>query len=167
MVWNSVLSKLRILTREVPQDSILGPILFLAMIHDMPKQDTQLTHSRVAGYTDDTTMYVKTKNLEHLRSELDRLASEMVKYYNENGLKLNGKKTQILATAREKIEVIIDQVSVSSAQSISLLGLEYNTNLSTAPCLYSLARESNTRAMLIGRLSYGMPNNLLKPLANG
>ena len=56
---------------------------------------------------------------------------------------------------------------MSSAQSISLLGLVYDSNFSTAPYLRQLACECNTRAAIIQRLSYGMPNSLLKPLANG
>ena len=40
-------------------------------------------------------------------------------------------------------------------------------NFSTAPYLHKLAREANTHAALIRRLIFGMPNFLLKPLANG
>ena len=49
----------------VPQGSILGPILFLARIYDMPKcltKDTLNTFSRVTGYADDTAVYVKAKH---------------------------------------------------------------------------------------------------------
>ena len=61
----------------------------------------------------------------------------------------------------------VNQDMVSSSSSISLLGLEYDENLSTAPYLRQLAREANTRSSLLHRLSFGMPNCLLKPLANG
>ena len=44
-------------------------------------------------------------------------------------------ETQILTTARDKIEVKIDQVTVSSALSIGLLGLKYDSNFSSTPCL--------------------------------
>ena len=61
----------------------------------------------------------------------------------------------------------IDQDTVLSSPKISLLGLEYNSNFSTTPYLCQLAREANTRAAVIRRLSFGMPNYPLKPLANG
>ena len=48
-----------------------------------------------------------------------------------------------------------------------MLGLEYDENFSTAPYLKKLACEANTWAALIKRLSYGMPNCVLRPLANG
>lgn len=136
--WNSVRSESRPIERGVPQGSILGPLLFLAMIHDLPKcltSDTSTTSSRVAGYAYDTTLYVKAKNSEHLILELERLANIMVCYCNDNSLILNGQKTQILTSARRELEIRIGNDLVSSSQTISLLGLQYDKNFSTAPYL--------------------------------
>ena len=121
----------------------------------------------MVGYADDTTVYVKAKNLEHLRQELQALGRIMVDYCNENGLVLNGQKTQLLTSARKGIEIDINDDLVNSNATVSLLGLEYDKNFSTAPYLRKLAREANTRAALIRRLSFGMPNCLLRPLSNG
>jgi ribonuclease P/MRP protein subunit RPP40 len=170
VLWNSDLSDYLPLNKGVPQGSILGPILFLAMIHDMPKcleRNTVSTKSKVTGYADDTTVYVKAKSPEHLKMELQCLGNRMVGYCVENGLVLNSQKTQLLTNARKNIEINIDHDIVKSIPTISLLGLEYDVNFSTAPFLCKLASESKTRAALIQRLSFGMPNYLLKPLANG
>ena len=56
---------------------------------------------------------------------------------------------------------------VSADPEISLLGIDYNTNLSTSPYLQNLATEAKSRVALIYRLSFGVPQNLLKLLANG
>ena len=55
---------------------------------------------------------------------------------------------------------------MSSARTVSLLGLEYDTNFSTALYLRQLVVEANTSASLIHRLSFGMPNCIFKPLAH-
>ena len=65
------------------------------------------------------------------------------------------------------IEIKIGNNLISSSQTISMLGLEYDKNFSTAPYLKKLAREANICAALIRRLSFGMPNCVLKPIANG
>ena len=69
--------------------------------------------------------------------------------------------------AREELEIRVGNDLVSSSQTISLLGLQYDKNFSTAPYLRQLARDANTRATLIKRFSFGMQNCLLKPIANG
>ena len=170
VLWNDILSNYLPLNKGVPQGSILGPILFLVMIQDMPKyltRNTGTTSSKVVGYADDTTVYVKAKNPEHLRMELQSLGHIMVDYCDKNGLVLNGQKTQLLTNARKKFEININHDIVNSNPTVSLLGLEYDANFSTAPYLRKLAREANTRESLIRRLSFGMPNYLLRPLANG
>ena len=110
VLWNSILSNYLPLNKGVPQGSILGPILFLVMIHDTPKcftRNTGSTSSKVVGYADDTTVYVKGKNPEHLRMELQSLGRMMVDYCDENGLVLNGQKTQLLTSARKKLRSIL------------------------------------------------------------
>ena len=44
------------------------------------KRNTESTSSKVVGYADDTTVYVKAKNPEHLREELQALGRIMVDY---------------------------------------------------------------------------------------
>ena len=157
-------------TFGVPQGSILGPILFLAMIADMPKylkRDSLRASSRVSGYADDTTVYAKALNTKDLKEELEILACNMVSYCNSNGLILNSQKTQIITSTGTTIKVKIGQDYVASSQSIKLLGIEYDSNFTTLPYLRSLARDAKTRSSLIKRLSFCMPQCLLKPLAHG
>ena len=56
----------------------------------------------------------KQKNPEHLRQELQVLGRIMVDYCNENGLVLNGQKTQLLTSARNGIEIDIKYNSQST-----------------------------------------------------
>ena len=140
------------------------------MISDMPKyliRDSPQASSRLIGYADDTTVYAKARSIDILKQEFEILASLMVKYCNSNGLILNSQKTQIITSARTKLEIIIGSDSVPTCQTISLLGVEYDSNFSTTPYLRKLSRDSKTRASLIRRLSFSMPQCLLRPFANG
>ena len=56
---------------------------------------------------------------------------------------------------------------VHADSEISLLGIDYNTNFSTSPYLRKLATEAKSRAAMIYGLSFGVPPNLLRLLANG
>ena len=48
-----------------------------------------------------------------------------------------------------------------------LLGVDFDSNLSTTPFLHRLASAAKTRAALIHRLSYSMPPHVLSTFANG
>ena len=166
VLWNGKLSTPLSLERGVPQGSILGPVLFLAMISDMPKylkRDSLRASSRVIGYADDTTVYSKALTVKDLKDEFEFLASQMVLYCNLNGLILNSQKTQIITSTGGKFEVKIGKEYVPVAQQIKLLGVEYDSKFSTVPYLKKLAQEAKTRAFLIKRLSFCMPQCLLKP----
>ena len=81
ILWNGKLSTQLSVENGVPQGSILGPILFLAMISDMPKfhiRDSICVSSRVFGYADDTTVYSKAQSVRDLKDEFELLGSQMV-----------------------------------------------------------------------------------------
>lgn len=82
----------------VPQGSVLGPLLFLLLINDLPKN---LKECAVSLYADDIKIFKQVKNHQEaalLQQDLDRL----VDWYKINGLELNIKKCKVMSFSRKK-----------------------------------------------------------------
>ena len=91
----------------------------------------------------------------------------MISYCNSAGLVLNNDKTQILVSPKQECHVRVGSSLISSKSEINLLGVDFDTNFSTTPFLHKLARAAKTRAALIHRLSFVMPQHILTTFANG
>ena len=168
VIWNGVKSTSLPLTHGVAQGSILGPLLFLVMVADLPDYVTKgCDNAKMCCYADDSTLSVCAKTKESLKAELERLSKRMIEYCNKTGLIMNSGKTQLLISSKEKFEVNVGESVIESVSEICLLGIDFDTNFSTAPYLQKLATEAKTRAAVIYRLSFSVPSTVLKILANG
>ena len=168
VLWNDLKSSSLPLTQGVPQGSILGPLLFLVMIANLPNSVIgDMETAKMMCYADDCTMYTHAKSLEVLKSNLEKLFRRMMLYCQETGLILKNEKTQLLVSSKKGFEIDIGSSLIKAKSEINILGVDYNTNFSTHPYLQKLACEAKTRAALIKRLSFGMPPHLLVTFANG
>ena len=168
VLWNEKISDPCALAYGVPQGSILGPTLFLVMIADMPRFVIgDMANAKMTGYADDSTVYVHTKHVDELKTDLEILSNRMISYCQSAGLILNNNKTQLLVSPKQKCQIQMGSSVISAASEISLLGVDFDTNFTTTPYLHKLARAANTRTPLINRLSFSMPPHLLTTFANG
>ena len=72
VVINGVSSNAAFVTSGIPQGSVLGPILFLIYVNDLP----DIVTSTVKVFADDTKIYRKIQNIhdsEELQRDLDKL----------------------------------------------------------------------------------------------
>ena len=168
VLWNGTKSGSRPLTHGVAQGSILGPLLFLVMVADLPKYVTSGTpKAKMMCYADDSTLYMSAKSKESLKSNLELMSKKMIQYCHDNGLVINSAKTKLMLSTKDNFDMFVGDSIVSADPEISLLGINYNTNFSTSPYLQNLATVAKSRAAMIYRLSFGVPQNLLRLLANG
>lgn len=89
VLYDGTLSESEFITHGVPQGSILGPLLFVLLINDLP---LQLKHCRVLMYADDTVIYHSDKSLQIIEERVNSDAYAIQQWLKENCLILNPKK---------------------------------------------------------------------------
>jgi hypothetical protein len=92
VVWDDQVSDVVDVEYGVRQGSLLGPVLYLLHVSNLPLTLEIRETDRDSGYADDTAVWVMAEDLEAHRV-LQRLVNAMVKYTKDNGLALNGAKT--------------------------------------------------------------------------
>ena len=93
-------SKSRHINFGVPQGSILGPLLFVIYINDLP------VISKLAKfilYADDANIILTGDTLNDIEEQLFSLISALVDWVDSNGLLLNLKKTVYMLFSRSNI----------------------------------------------------------------
>jgi hypothetical protein len=170
VVWDSQVSDVVEVEYGVRQGSLLGPVLYLLHVFDLPLALEIRESDRNSGYAQDTA-----EDIEEAQRELQRLADAMVKYTRDNGFALNGAKTQLMiggtkAKARDNTSICInvDGAEVKPTNSLEFLGVTFDCKFTVRLYLCTLAREARFRAVRVARLSQQLPcGQLLRQLGSG
>jgi hypothetical protein len=96
VVWDGQVSDIVDAEYGVRQGSMLGPVLYLLHLCNLPLTLEIRETDRDSGYADDTAVWVVAEDLEEAHRELQQLVKAMVKYTKDNGLALNGANTQVM-----------------------------------------------------------------------
>ena len=119
-------------TCGVPQGSILGPLLFLLYVNDLPNTFCLLTFHLFA---DDTNIYFSSKNLSHLEATLNHELRSVAEWMKCNRLALSISKTNFILFHSSKLKpnqslrIKIDDELIKQVDSTKYLGITFDSNL--------------------------------------
>ena len=97
-------------TYDVPQGSILDPLLFLVYINDLP---AVIEHSEVSLYADDTILYCFSKESHQLESKLNEDLYNVALWVKANKLTLNLSKTKSMLIGSNRKLAYVSSLSLS------------------------------------------------------
>ena len=118
VVVSSTCSEWRSVVTGVPQGSILGPLLFLVFVNDLP---SVVRHSKTNLYADDTSIYVSHCDPATAGNMLEEDLRDIGEWIDGNGMQTNVAKTQLMAMRGHKKKHPEDQVEVHTYIGEALL----------------------------------------------
>ena len=121
---NNIFNAFQNILSDVPQGSILGPILFNIFLNDL---FLCIKKSDLHNFADDHTITVTCNTLTGLLKTLEQESESAVGWFKQNEMIVNADKCQaIILNKKEseaKYKLTIDDNDIESTKSVKLLGI--------------------------------------------
>ena len=148
----------------VPQGSVLGPLLFLIFINDLPNISKHLTFYLFA---DDTNIYYESSNLLHIQEIVNRELRRVRKWLEANRLALNIDKTNFVIfhsqqrKIADQIVLRIGRKKINQETCVKFLDVLLDSNLSWKSHLTELSKKLARTAGLFYKIRHYAPMDTL------
>ena len=153
---NDVFSEYKTVTCGVPQGSILGPLLFLCYVNDMPISiDSQC---KLILYADDSAILFAHKDPNVISSKLGNVLESCSSWLVDNKLSLHLGKTEcVMFGSKRKLKhvddfkIVCNGHTIKSTQSVKYLGLNIDNTLSGETIVNNIVSKVNSRLKFLYR----------------
>ena len=180
VVIGGVQSEYRLITHGVPQGSVLGTLLFIISVNDLPNSVSQST---VDIYADDTTFSTSAvvSDLPAIQQRLQDDINNIADWTSNNKMVLNAPKTKSLLVTGKRLEkkapdtnlkLSCNGSEIEQITSQKLLGVKLDNHLSFTEHIDDICKKVSQRIAVLKKIKRNLPlaegklyfNALIKPI---
>jgi hypothetical protein len=144
----------------IPQGSILGPVLFLLFINDLPNC---ITKCECNLFADATILYTQSSSLDEAESQLQNDIDNLMTWLDVNRLHVNASKSScmVLSTRHNvgDINITINDDSINVDNDVKYLGVYVSNDLSWDKHISNVCRKLGHGLQILRRLQGIVPVN--------
>ena len=164
---NGESSQLRDISCGVPQGSVLGPLLFLIYINDLPNISEVLNFYLFA---DDTNIYYEAGSMKQLESVINKELKKLYTWLIVNRLSLNIEKNNFIVfhpynkPVKEQITLKIHKKAIAEKDDIKYLGVMIDSTLTWKSHIDKVSKSISRAIGLLYKIRPFVNQKILKML---
>ena len=173
VIINETMSEFLDIKTGVPQGSVLGPLLFLIYLNDLP-HSSSCFHPVV--YADDTTLnttlnYFYVNDISNIDVGINTELSKVQDWLKVNKLSLNVKKTKAMVfhTAKRKVvlpKLKLDGNEIEIVDEFNFLGFLIDKHLTWKNHINFISKKISKSIGMMCRLKHFLPKHILLTIYN-
>ena len=151
----------------VPQGSILGLLLFLIYINDLPNS----VNSKLIIYADDAILIGSERETELVRINIEKETARVIAWAASSKLLINSSKTQCIlfsgtkpGGSRDQFIIKIKDTPMNTSNFVKYLGVLIDNQLNFKHHTAMVAKKLSVAAGVINKIKHYIPRVMLKSI---
>jgi mannose/fructose/N-acetylgalactosamine-specific phosphotransferase system component IID len=156
-----------ILKHGVRQGSILGPLLFLVYINDLPLRINSLAEPVL--FADDTSIIISNRKFIEFSTTANLVLARVIEWFSANNLFLNLEKTNIMKFVTNKLPYCALTIGhkdkcIEEAINLKFLGIHIDNHLNWKNHIDQIVPKLRAACYMVRQMYYICSNDTLKSI---